>query len=147
MRKFNFRLERFLDIRKYKEREWELKLAEITGVCISLKNNIEERLRIIVVSMKKRALHSDSIDVELFLAYEKYINRLEIEISEFQEELVLKELQRAKVQKSYLEASKQRKVLDKLKEKKKIEFYKEQRKDELKEIDDLTNSRFNREYV
>ena len=147
MRKFNFRLERFLDIRKYKEREWELKLAEITGVCISLKNNIEERLRTIVVSMKKRAMHSDSIDIELFLAYEKYINRLEVEISAFQEELVLKELQRSKVQKSYLEASSKRKVLEKLKEKRGIEFYKEQRKDELKETDDLTNSRFNREVV
>ncbi len=147
MRKFQFRLERFLDIRKYKEREWELKLAAITGVCISIRNRIEENLKKIVISMKQRAMHSDSIDIENFLAYENFIVRLEHEISALQEELAIKELEREKIQDSYLIASRERKVLEKLKEKKEIEFYKNQRKTQFNEADDLTGSRFNREVV
>jgi len=147
MRKFQFRLERFLDIRKYKEREWELKLATITGVCISIRNRIKENLKKIVISMKQRAMHSDSIDIENFLAYENFIVRLEHEISALQEELAIKELEREKIQDSYLIASRERKVLEKLKEKKEIEFYKNQRKTQFNETDDLTGSRFNREVV
>jgi flagellar FliJ protein len=147
MRKFQFRLERFLDIRKYKEREWELKLAAITGVCISIRNRIEENLKKIVISMKQRAMHSDSIDIENFLAYENFIVRLEHEISALQAELAIKELERKKIQDSYLIASRERKVLEKLKEKKEIEFYKNQRKTQFNEADDLTGSRFNREIV
>ena len=147
MRKFQFRLERFLDIRKYKEREWELKLAAITGVCISIRNRIEENLKKIVISMKQRAMHSDSIDIENFLAYENFIVRLDHEISALQEELAIKELEREKIQDSYLIASRERKVLEKLKEKKEIEFYKNQRKTQFNEADDLTGSRFNREVV
>ena len=147
MRKFQFRLERFLDIRKYKEREWELKLAAITGECISIRNRIEENLKKIVISMKQRAMHSDSIDIENFLAYENFIVRLEHEISVLQEELAIKELEREKIQDSYLIASRERKVLEKLKEKKEIEFYKNQRKTQFNETDDLTGSRFNREVV
>jgi flagellar FliJ protein len=147
MRKFQFRLQRFLDIRKYKEREWELKLAAITGECISIQNKIDKNLKNIVVSMKKRALHSDSIDIETFLSFENYIVRLEYENSDLREELALKELERQKIQKSYMEASRERKVLEKLKEKKESEFMSNQRKEEFKETDDITNSRFKREAV
>jgi len=92
-------------------------------------------------------MHSDSIDIENFLAYENFIVRLEHEISALQEELAIKELEREKIQDSYLIASRERKVLEKLKEKKEIEFYKNQRKTQFNETDDLTGSRFNREVV
>jgi flagellar protein FliJ len=147
MRKFKFRLQRFLDIRKYKEREWELKLAAITGECISIENKIEENIKKIVINMKKRAMHAESIDIETFLSFENYIVRLEHENENLREELVLKELEREKIQKSYLEASKERKVLEKLKEKKEAEYYENQRKEEFKEADDITNSRYKREAV
>ena len=42
MQRFQFRLERLLDLRKYREREWELKLAEITGICLMIRRRIEE---------------------------------------------------------------------------------------------------------
>ncbi len=34
MRRFQFRLERFLELRRWKEREWELKLARALGECL-----------------------------------------------------------------------------------------------------------------
>ena len=147
MRKFQFRLQRFLDIRKYKEREWELKLAAATGICISIKNRMEENTKNIIINMKKRAMHSDKIEIETFLAYENYIVRLEQENENLQEELVLKEMERDKIQKSYLEASKERKVLEKLKEKKEAQFYEDQRREEFNEADDITSTRFKREAV
>lgn len=147
MRKFQFRLQHFLDIRKYKEREWELKLAAITGECISIENKIEENIKNIILNMKKRAALAESIDIETFLNFENYIVRLEHENSSLREELALKELEREKIRKGYLEASRERKVLQKLKEKREEEFYTSQRKEEFKEAEDITNSRFKREAV
>jgi len=42
MRRFQFRLERFLDLRRWKEREWEIALAKILGECLLLENRITE---------------------------------------------------------------------------------------------------------
>ena len=43
MKAFRFKLERILSLRKHREREWEIKLAEITGECVRLSREIEER--------------------------------------------------------------------------------------------------------
>jgi hypothetical protein len=42
MRRFQFRLERFLELRRWKEREWEIALAKILGECLLLENRIAE---------------------------------------------------------------------------------------------------------
>ena len=42
MRRFQFRLERFLELRRWKEREWELALAKMLGECLLLERRIAE---------------------------------------------------------------------------------------------------------
>ena len=42
MKRFQFPLERVLQIRHHIEQQWEVKLAEITGECLIIKNNIQD---------------------------------------------------------------------------------------------------------
>lgn len=42
MRRFRFRLDRLLAIRGYREREWEIRLADITRICMSLDRQLRD---------------------------------------------------------------------------------------------------------
>ena len=42
MKRFHFRLERLLDIRSYRERQWLAKLAAASGLCTRLMRKITE---------------------------------------------------------------------------------------------------------
>jgi flagellar FliJ protein len=147
MRRFQFRLERLLEIRKYKEREWELKLAAITGICFTLKREIEKREHEIFRSMREYVQRKGIVDLREQLAKEYYIGRLKLEIVYLKEDLKKKEEEREKVQKRFLEVSKERKVLDKLKEKKENQYYRQQRGNEYKELNDISNSRTGRRKI
>ena len=63
MRRFQFRLERFLDLRRWKEREWEIRLAQATGKVVLLKNRIEEIGAEIGVSYDRTFTRGAAIDV------------------------------------------------------------------------------------
>lgn len=137
MKKFQFRLEPVLKIRKHKEREWELKLAEITSRCLSLRIQIEARKEAI-----RDSFHTQGpLDIVLLSAGEAYRGRLSREIGIISEELELLEEEREKVRVAYSKASMDRKVLDKLSERKSREYYTEQFREEIKNLDDLTGGR------
>lgn len=136
MKRFRFRLERFLDLAKYEERQWELRLAEITGVCVALANEIGSlKGRKAAAFASRRGLRDagDLISLELFMKnLEQRAERLEVSLRE-------KEKVRDEVRKGYLEASRKRKVLDKLREKKEAEYYKDQNRAEVGVIDDINS--------
>jgi flagellar FliJ protein len=145
MRRFRFNLEKVLELRRHKEREWELKLAKITGECLSLQQQIEQRSEEIVRMMNARRQQGGRIDMQEMLSNEFFIVRLNKENEQLAEELEVKEIKRQEVQQKYSEVSRERKVIDKLKEKRAAEYYQMVKREEVNQLDDQNNSRFGRE--
>ena len=137
MRRFQFRLERLLKIRQYREREWELKLADITGKCIVLEKKILKSKDNISHTLDKRSGLGGTIDIYDLIANEMYIARMKQDIVNAGIELEQRKREREKVKQKYLEVSKARKILEKLKQRKEEEYYKEAKKEEFKTIDEI----------
>ena len=140
MRRFQFRLERFLDLRRWKEREWEIRLAQATGKVVLLKNRIEEIGAEIGASYDRTFVADRAIDVAAMAGRERYVQRLAAEREQKGAELVVRTREREEVRGHYLEAARDRKVLDKLKERRAGEYYERQRDEEYKTIDDLNTA-------
>jgi flagellar FliJ protein len=143
MRRFRFKLEKVLELRKNTEREWELKLARISGICINLKSKIEalkeEKSRISAMTVETGEQNSLLLDMSGRKARENYVSRLTMEIGKLNRELEEREQERSEVKEGYLKASRERKVLDKLKEKKADDYYKEQLGEEQSITDDVAS--------
>jgi flagellar FliJ protein len=140
MRRFQFRLERFLDLRRWKEREWEIALAKILGECLLLEKRITEIGEQIAASRLAAFVDGTRIDIEGMTRRELYVLRLARERERTTSTLVERRLELEKVRAKYLEASKERKVLDKLKERRGDEYYERQLDEEFKAIDDMNTS-------
>jgi flagellar protein FliJ len=138
MRRFHFKLQKLLELKEYREREWEIKLGEVTGRMESLRQKIDE-----CGQNRRRAFVSGAAagnDIVTRMVAENYIRRMEHRSSVLQQDLRHLAQERAKLQSGYVEASRERKVFEKLKEKKAAEFYREQRKNEFVKQDDLNSS-------
>lgn len=140
MKRFQFNMEKVLELRRYEERRWEMKLGEITGKCVSVNRRIKEHAETRNKVFSKRRITSESAFSDFRLA-DRYIMRLEKEKEKLSLELKEYEKEREQIKKKYLEASRKRKVIEKLKERKQEQYYHQQRKEEQKEIDDITASR------
>ncbi len=142
MRKFQFNLEKILELRKYDEQQWELKLGEATGRCNAL-----HRKTACKASRKQifEQRHLDTGDMRMFLYAENYTHRMDQEITELRAELEKAEAERQKLQEKFLEASKKRKILDKLKERQQQAYYKHEQKQEQKALDEISSARYARE--
>ena len=141
MKRFSFRLEKILEIRKYHEREWELKLAEITGTCMRIEGEIRNLLTERGKAFQKRHLSLER-DISYLLASELYMQRLEKSADLLARNLREKEKILEEIREQYREASKQRKILEKLREKRQKENYKKQHDEEIKAIDDIALSNY-----
>ena len=142
MKRFHFRLERLLEIRSHRERQWLAKLAAASGLCARLMRKISE-----TGEATRGAFYIDSRrgnELDLFvLAYrENYINRLGQERKSLEKELEERKRQHSEVQQKYQEVSRDKKVLEKLKEKRESDYYKQAKLGEFKEVDDLNSSQF-----
>lgn len=146
MKRFNFRLEKFLSIKKHHEKEWELKLAHATGACLRIENNIDRNIFEKARTLQSRRI-AGAVKIDDLVYSEIYMQRLSWQNRQLENELVIKELERKKIRKGYLEASKERKVLDKLKERQAGDFYKIQRNEEMKSLDDMNNSTYAKRLV
>jgi len=140
MKRFQFRLEKLLNLRRYYEREWELKLADISGRCLVVKNEILEREKNIADSLSLRHVRKGELKPWDFLEYELYMARMRQEKKELEERLLKLKEEEAKVRQGYLEALKARKTLEKLKERRQNEYYHMARYEEFKLIDEINNS-------
>ena len=99
MKRFRFKLERILSLRKHREREWEIKLAEITGECVRLAREIEER------SISKAEVFMKGApagEAHAFLTVHRYMARLDQEIAKKSAELAVCEQKREEVKREYL---------------------------------------------
>ncbi|MFO7731128.1 MAG: flagellar export protein FliJ [Spirochaetia bacterium] len=142
MRKFQFNLEKILELRKYDEQQWEIKLGQVTGRCNGLHKKIEERRSSRKHTFNQR--HLDTGDMRMFMYVENYTRRMDQEITELRAELEQAEKERKDVQEKFLEVSKKRKILDKLKERKQQMYYKQQEKQEQKVLDEISTARYAR---
>jgi len=140
MRRFQFRLERFLELRRWKEREWELKLAKALGECLLLQQRIRQIGEEIGASRLAEYTEGRRVDVEAMARRELYVQRLAMERERAVVTLEEKRREMEKVRARYLEASKERKVLDKLKERRSEEYYDRQLDEEYRTVDDMNNS-------
>lgn len=140
MRRFQFRLERFLDLRRWKEREWEIALAKILGECLLLENRITEIG--VEIGSSRLAVFTDGarVDIEAMARRELYVQRLLRERERARVTLEEKRREMEKVRAKYLEAAKERKVLDKLKERRAGDYYDHQRDEEYKAVDELNSA-------
>jgi flagellar protein FliJ len=141
MRRFQFRLERFLELRRWKEREWELALAKILGECLLLEKRIAEVAEEIAASLLAVFVSGTRIDIEAMARRELYVQRLAVERERKRATLVERRVELERVRAKYLEAAKERKVLDKLKERQRGDYYEHQKDEDFKSIDDMNTSR------
>jgi flagellar FliJ protein len=140
MRRFQFRLERFLELRRWKERECEIALARELGTCLLLEKRIDEIGKEVSASMLSAFVAGIQIDVWAMARRELYLQRLAHERARTEAALAEERKELEKVRAKYLHAAKERKVLDKLKERRSDEYYAHQLHEEYKSVDDMNTS-------
>ncbi|HET6487466.1 MAG TPA: flagellar export protein FliJ [Spirochaetia bacterium] len=137
MRRFQFRLERFLDLKRWKERECEIALARVLGECLLLERRIAEIGTLIGDSLVPAGVRGSAIDVIALAQREHYVQRLAVERQRARTTLEQKRKELQAARDKYLQASKERRVLDKLKERRSAEYYDHARDEEFKGIDEM----------
>jgi flagellar FliJ protein len=142
VKRFHFRLERLLEIRSYRERQWLAKLAAASGLCSRLMRRISETGEAARGAFYIESRRGVELDLSVLNCRELYIKRLGQEQRKLEEELEEKMRHRSEVQKKYQEVSRDKKVLEKLKDKRESDYYTRARLEEFKEVDDLSSSQF-----
>lgn len=135
-RRFRFRLERLIELRRYREREWEMKLAKVNGECLHIERKIAEtqtrEAESIALSGKEESI------LTFRMALENYIKRLEYERADLRAELSEKRAELEDIMAKYLEAAKKRKVLEKLEQRKADDYYRAQKKEDIKLLNEIS---------
>lgn len=145
MRRFKFRLEKFLELRRWKEREREIALAKVLGEVLLLERRIEEIAGLISGSLFGQFRRENLVDVEAMTRRELYVQRLAREREAKRAALVGKRRELDEVRRLFLEASKERKVLDKLRERQETEYYEQAIDEEYKTVDDMNTAAASRQ--
>ena len=136
MKRFNFNLEKILQIRKFKEEECKIALGQAISALIAIENRIKE------TALKRHHAASERFSNPLEMGYwDAYILRLEQEAQKLTEQAAQAEIVVEEKRALYLEAQKDLKALEKLKEKQQKEYKKEMFNAQMNEVDDLTAAR------
>ena len=142
MKRFEFRLEKLLNLREFYEHQAEIELAH----AIAHKDYIDIELKQIAKLKVKTGSEfnpeSDKIDITDLHNAQNYIILLDKKKDELLEKLVIAEQIIEKKRKIYIEAASKRKVISKLKEKKRALWEKENIKAEETYIDDIVTYKF-----
>lgn len=136
MKRFRFNLEKLLELRKYDERNWEIKLGQIISKCTLMEHRIRD-----IKSDKSKVFFKYNLassGIGILQVSEIYHQRLNFEISSAKIKLAGYISEKKKIQDKFIKVSNKRKILDKLKEKEENFYYKEQSAEEVKVIDDIS---------
>jgi flagellar FliJ protein len=142
VKRFHFRLDRLLELRSYRERQWLAKLAIASGHCIRLSHRISETGEAARGAFYTDIKRGHELDLSLLTYREHYINRMNLEQRKLKKELEEKLRRRSEVQKKYQEVSRDKKVLENLKSKRESEYYAQAKLEDFKITDDLNSSQF-----
>jgi flagellar FliJ protein len=135
MKRFNFGLQKVLQLRKHIEEEKKTDL----GRAVSALNILESRIEAAAQNRHRAASErfSNAADTGAILAWDNYITRLDQEAERLAAEAAQAELVVEEKRTLYLEASRDLKVIEKLREKRQKEYRKEIFAAETAERDDL----------
>jgi flagellar FliJ protein len=134
MKRFNFKLEKVLRLRKYREDEAKTELGRAIGALTEIENNIKNTAAARVAAARQRFA---GVNGTAMLSWDNYIRRLEQETEKLLQEAVKAELVVQEKRDVYIEASKELKIMEKLKEKSEEEYRKECNDAQARELDDL----------
>ncbi len=136
MRRFEFSLEKVLELRRYAEREWELKLAEVTGRIVGAEHEVS-RVRGARDEVTEMGVQPGRIDMTALSGREEYLALLERRSVELRGRIARLEKEREQVRQKYLRASQSRKAISELRIRREREYYKLARKEEVRELDEI----------
>jgi len=130
MKKFNFNLQKALNLRKYREDECKIALGQATGVLTGIENEIEETAACRLDAEQKRFSGTEDM-----LLWDNYIMRLDQSAARLE-----RDAERARVvveekKAAFIEASRDVKALEKLKEKRSAEHRKKMFASQAQEMD------------
>ena len=139
MKKFQFSLQKLLDIRTFREKEAETNL----GRAVAAREAIVLRLtEIAQEEIKTRQSLGGSLKTPAELAlHENYLERLRIDREKQEKALVEAELVIEKMRKIYIKAHQERLIVTKLRERKEVEWKAEGLKQQDAILDDIVNAR------
>jgi flagellar FliJ protein len=142
MKRFTFRLEKVLQLRKFKENECKL----ILGQAISVLNKIENDIKI-TATRHHTAVEQRFVIPADMVSWDAYILRLEQEAERLAQRAAQAELVVEEKRALYIEAQKDLKAIEKLKEKRQKEYRKDMMNYQMTEVDDTTSARYGREEI
>jgi len=140
VKRFNFNLEKVLELRQYREQEAKNELGRAISILNAIENNIKQNALVHSRAVQERFTGINSAEnngILSMLAWDNYILRLEQEAQRLMEEAAQAELVVEEKRAQYLEASRELKVMEKLKEKREKEYRKEVFAAETRELDDM----------
>jgi len=137
MKRFNFKLQKILRLRKFREEQCKIELEQALGVL----NMIENEIKATAVRRHNAAAQRFT-DINEVGKWDNYILRLDQETERLLERAASAQIVVEEKRAKYLEASKALKALEKIKEKKEKEYRKEAADLQMAEIDDLTAARY-----
>ena len=146
MKRFIFRLDRILKLRKQNEERIEKEFALKNAEYIAVKNEMERNREALRVFISENSIIGGSFSIEELRSVDNYIFRLEKTIKNLKSELEEKKKEVDRVRDMLNEAKKARKVLEKLKENRFNEYLKAANREEVNEQDDINQKlEFNKE--
>ena len=142
MKKFSFKLDSLLNVRKKREELviQELAEAQMTENRINGQINDTRNTIALMIEESKSYLKS-SINVESLLLSRNYIEFLKRKLSELEAELEKAKQKTLKIKEKLAEAVKERKIIETLKEKQFAQYKKEYNKQDNAQMDEIANNK------
>jgi flagellar FliJ protein len=137
MRRFKFNLEEVMQLRKFREEECKLALAQASAALNMIENEIME-----TAVKRHNAASNRFADVGEMVLWENYILWLDGQTQKLMEQAAQAELVVEEKRALFIEAERKLKTMEKLKEKQQKEYRKEMMNLQMAEVDDITASRY-----
>jgi len=137
MKRFSFKLQKILRLRKFREEQCKIELEQ----ALSVLNMIENEIKANAVK-RHNAVAQRFTDINEIGTWDNYILRLDQETERLMEKAAQAQIVVEEKRAKYLEASKALKALEKLKEKRIKEYRKKTADLQMAEVDDLTAARY-----
>ena len=139
MKKFQFTLQKLLDIRTFREKEAETNLGRAVAareaIILRLTEIAQEEIK------TRRSLWSSLKTAEELTLHENYLTRLHTDREKQEKALLEAELVVEKMRKLYIKAHQERLIVSKLRERKEVEWKAEGLKQQDAILDDIVNAR------
>ena len=144
MKRFEFRLQRLLDIRAAKEREVQNELAGLVAIQ-NRERMKQEHYRSSIAEQHEKfsaKIKRGEYSYSEAASFERYIDFAHRVIAAQQQRIEAMEPEIQKVRERLVQASKERKVVERLKDRRKEEYLYEYNREMAKEIDDMNQKAF-----